>query len=119
MIIDIQQMSISWITPDPNFRNEGRTRVGGGAAPVVFGVGGIDAPGCQAINYIFGLFQFLSKSCLRSQAITVSCARASQSLTTVEFVQCERDSLHVPDSRTAGDSKLYQHFIHASEAGVS
>ena len=98
---------------------KGGPELGGGAAPVVFGVGGIDAPGCQAINYIFGLFQFLSKSCLRSQAITVSCARASQSLTTVEFVQCERDSLHVPDSRTAGDSKLYQHFIHASEAGVS
>ena len=78
---------------------------------MVFGVGGIDAPGCQAINYIFGLFQFFSKTCLRSQAITVSCARASQSLTTVEFVQCERDSLHVPDSRTAGDTASYTNIL--------
>ena len=119
MIIDIQQMSVGSPRTQISEMKGGPELGGGGAAPVVFGVGGIDAPGCQAINYIFGLFQFLSKSCLRSQAITVSCARASQSLTTVEFVQCERDSLHVPDSRTAGDSKLYQHFIHASEAGVS
>ena len=105
--------------PGPKFQKWREDQSWGELHQWFSGLGGIDAPGCQAINYIFGLFQFLSKSCLRSQAITVSCARASQSLTTVEFVQCERDSLHVPDSRTAGDSKLYQHFIHASEAGVS
>ena len=118
MIIDIQQMSVG--SPRTQISEmKGGPELGGELHQWFSGSGGIDAPGCQAINYIFGLFQFLSKSCLRSQAITVSCARASQSLTTVEFVQCERDSLHVPDSRTAGDSKLYQHFIHASEAGVS
>ena len=119
MIIDIQQMSVG--SPRTQISEmKGGPELGEGELHQWFsGLGEIDASGCQAINYIFGLFQFLSKSCLRSQAITVSCARASQSLTTVEFVQCERDSLHVPDSRTAGDSKLYQHFIHASEAGVS
>ena len=78
MIIDIQQMSGG--PPEPNFQKL-RTRIGGKLRQWTSEAGGrrggIDAPGCQAINYVFVFSSFSPRVASRSQANTVSGARAS------------------------------------------
>ena len=77
MIIDIQQMSVG--SPRAQISEMKGGPELGGAASVVFGVAGIDAPGCQTINYIFGLFQFLPRvACARKPSLLVVLVQANR-----------------------------------------